>query len=94
MPSPITFEKNIVLWIDDKPSNHLKLLKQTRKNAEVLTLTSTKMVEAWMKEFQWITKWVDIEVRVISDMVRYEVDRNLPNFYAGVDVLETFAKSG
>jgi hypothetical protein len=51
MPSPITFQKNIVLWVDDFPKNNIREINSIMalKDVEVLQLTSTVMAEKWVK---------------------------------------------
>ena len=53
VPSPTTFKKNIIVWVDDNPGNNTaeieKIKKREKGNIEILTLTSTKMADAWMK---------------------------------------------
>lgn len=50
MPSPITFSKNVVIWVDDIPANNEKTVREFNKgNFEMLQLTSTKMAETWIK---------------------------------------------
>lgn len=49
MPTPVTFAKDIILWVDDKPSNNLREIEKIRgaskDSIEILQLTSTRMVE-------------------------------------------------
>lgn len=75
MPTPITFTKNIILWVDDRPSNNLAEIEQIysefRHSVEVLQLTSTRMVEEWMKLFSWMGMREGSQIKVISDMVRH-----------------------
>jgi hypothetical protein len=46
IPSPVTFQKNIILWVDDKPMDkanlNLKIMMEL-DNIEVIQLTSTLM---------------------------------------------------
>lgn len=92
MPTPITFRKNIILWVDDRPTNNMasaeKMQVESNDSIEILQLTSTKMAEEWMKLFSWILVWSGVQFKVISDMVRDE--EKGPNYYAGVDLLEIF----
>lgn len=88
LPSPATFKKNVIVWVDDKPSNNLEIIgKMDSAKCEILQLTSTKMAEIWMKEFAWILNWKGIKLRMISDMVRLE-EKEKTNYYAGIDLLE------
>jgi hypothetical protein len=44
MPSPLTFKKKIMLWVDDKPNNNVDLIKRLEnEEMEILQLTSTEM---------------------------------------------------
>jgi hypothetical protein len=74
MPSPITFQKNIVLWVDDFPKNNIREINSIMalKDVEVLQLTSTVMAEKWVKEFGWLLSWKGLEFKIISDMARFE----------------------
>jgi hypothetical protein len=47
MPTPVTFSKKIILWVDDQPKNNLKPIAkiQEKSDIEILQLTSTKMAE-------------------------------------------------
>jgi hypothetical protein len=87
MPTPVTFSKRIILWVDDKPANNIKPINKMHANAdiEILQLTSTKMAEEWMKLFSWVLVWTGVRFKIISDMVREE--EKGPNYYAGVDLL-------
>ena len=50
MPSPNSFNKNVVLWVDDIPINNIQTItKLEDDNYEVIQLTSTKMAELWAK---------------------------------------------
>ena len=50
MPSPNSFNKNVVLWVDDIPINNIKTISKLEvDNFEVIQLTSTKMAELWAK---------------------------------------------
>lgn len=46
------------------------------------------MAEKWSQEFNWLLNWMDVKFKVISDMVRKE--KEVMNYYAGVDLLERF----
>jgi hypothetical protein len=92
MPTPITFKKHIILWVDDHPVNNKSTIKDIRRQSnesiEILLLTSTKMVEDWMRLFSWILVWSGVQFKIISDMVRDE--NKGPNYFAGIDLLELF----
>lgn len=49
IPTPITFTKNVILWVDDKPANNIAEIEKIRVSSkdaiEVLQLTSSRMVE-------------------------------------------------
>ena len=50
MPSPNSFNKNVVLWVDDIPINNIQTISKLEDdNFEVIQLTSTKMAELWAK---------------------------------------------
>lgn len=50
MPSPNSFNKNVVLWVDDIPITNIKTISRLEDdNFEVIQLTSTKMAEVWAK---------------------------------------------
>jgi methionine synthase II (cobalamin-independent) len=89
MPSPITFVKNLLIWVDDIPSNNSDMVKGIEdRGVEVIQLTSTRMAEKWAQEFSWLLNWMDVKFKVVSDMVRVEDGVN--NYYAGIDLLERF----
>ena len=46
------------------------------------------MAEKWTQEFHWILNWMDVNFKVVSDMVR--VEDGVKNYYAGIDLLEKF----
>jgi hypothetical protein len=72
--SPMTLQKDIVLWVDDIPKNNETGIKQMleAKDLEVLPLISTLQAEKWLKEFGWLMKWKGINFKIISDMGRLE----------------------
>ena len=89
MPSPITFIKNLLIWVDDIPANNKDYVEGLQKrDIEIIQLTSTKMAEKWTEEFSWILNWMDVKFKVVSDMVR--VENEVSNYYAGIDLLERF----
>jgi hypothetical protein len=51
MPSPTTFQKNIVLWVDDNPNNNKRQIDflLSIKNIEIIQATSTIMADKWVK---------------------------------------------
>lgn len=73
IPSPITFQKNIILWVDDFPKNNTYEIQNILliRDVEVLQLTSTIMAEKWVKEFGWLLNWRGLEFKLISDMGRF-----------------------
>ena len=94
IPTPVSFQKDIILWVDDQPTSNLKFIDEinleTNKKYEILQLTSTKATDCWLKNFDWILLCKNIELKIITDMVRYENDKNgkeKQNFYAGLDLL-------
>ena len=89
MPSPISFAKNLLIWVDDMPANNQGYVQDLlKKNIEIIQLTSTRMAEKWTQEFNWILNWMDVRFKVVSDMVR--VENGVNNYYAGIDLLERF----
>lgn len=89
MPSPVTFIKNLLIWVDDMPANNKDYVEALQKrDIEIIQLTSTRMAEKWTQEFNWILNWMDVKFKVVSDMVRVENGNN--NYYAGIDLLERF----
>lgn len=49
--SPVTFRKNIILWVDDNPHYNTKqyeLFLHLKKSIEILQVTSTKSAEKWI----------------------------------------------
>lgn len=49
--SPITFQKDIVLWVDDQPKVNLNLIRSILKenDIEILQVTSTILAVKWVK---------------------------------------------
>ena len=50
MPSPVSFRKNIIVWVDDNPENNVKFIQQAKekdKKIEILQLVSTAMFQKW-----------------------------------------------
>lgn len=85
--SPVTFQKNIVLWVDDEPAGNETTIEKILKinDIEILQVTSTILAEKWVKEFGWLLNWKGLKFRLISDMTRKEGEDL--NFEAGVDLL-------
>lgn len=89
MQSPVSYKKNIIVWVDDIPKNNEKYIASLlEKNLQVVQLVSTKMAMQWASEFNWLLNWMDVKFKVISDMVR--IENGTPNYYAGIDLLEQF----
>lgn len=90
MPSPTTFQKNIVLWVDDNPNNNKRQIDYllSVKNIEIIQVTSTIMAEKWVKEFGWLLKWKGLDFKLVSDMGRVEGPKNINNPHAGLDLLD------
>ncbi len=89
MPTPVSFQKNFILWVDDIPKNNSKYVAEiASEETEVVQLTSTQMAMKWTSEFGWLLNWMDVKFKVISDMVRVEAGVN--NYEAGIDLLEHF----
>lgn len=83
--SPSSLSKNFVLWVDDNPrnnSNFAKNLQELYNDIEILNLTSTKSLMAWIQEYGWTIAQTDRAIKIISDMDRDEEAGNDPN--AGV----------
>lgn len=73
--SPVTFQKNIVLWVDDEPSGNeitIEKILKANKHIEILQVTSTVLAEKWVAEFGWLLNWKGLKFRLISDMTRKE----------------------
>ena len=48
VPTPVTFRKNLIIWVDDEPYNNIKYIEvMLAKNTEVLQLTSTAIAKKW-----------------------------------------------
>jgi hypothetical protein len=50
--TPVTFRKNIILWVDDNPHYNVKQYEcflSIKKNIEILQVTSTKAAEKWIE---------------------------------------------
>lgn len=48
MPSPISFAKNLLIWVDDIPANNQGHIQDLlNKDIEVVQLMSTRMAEKW-----------------------------------------------
>ena len=92
MTSPVTFQKNIILWVDDNPKNNTNQIDRilAQKDIEILQVTSTTIAEKWVKEFGWLLNWKGLEFKLISDMAREEgvADEKSFNEFAGLDLLE------
>ena len=88
VPTPVTFNNNLIIWVDDQPHNNKVLAAEMQnKNLEVIQLTSMEMEKKWT-EFGWLLNWMDLKFKVISDMVRFEEGE--ANYEAGIDLLEHF----
>jgi len=71
MPSPVGFNKDIIVWVDDQPWNNKMEMKSLQLiNKEAIQLTNTKMAMKWSQEFNWLLNWMNIKFKVITDMVR------------------------
>lgn len=70
--SPVTFQKNIVLWVDDEPAGNEATIEKILKtnDIEILQVTSTVLAEKWVAEFGWLLNWKGLKFRLISDMTR------------------------
>ena len=89
VPTPLTFNRNLVIWVDDQPHNNKVIAAEMQqKDVEVIQLTSTEMAKKWTTEFGWLLNWMDVKFKVISDMVRFEEGE--ANYEAGIDLLEHF----
>jgi hypothetical protein len=58
---------------------------------EIIPLTSTAMARRWFQEFGWLVNRLQLKMRVITDMVRFEKSpqgEKVPNFEAGIDLIE------
>ena len=64
----------------------LNAMKKNYEKYEVLQLVSTKMCEAWKKEFNYVLSWRNLKVKIITNMVRKEIveGKEVSNYYAGV----------
>jgi hypothetical protein len=73
VPTPLSFKKDVFMWVDDEPNS-----KENRgicnlidfSKFELVQLVSTEIAEYWMKEFGWILKWMGRRIKVMSDMNR------------------------
>ena len=64
MQSPISFDKNVIVWVDDIPKNNEKMVRSLQsKKMEVVQLTSTNMALQWAREFNWLLNWMDIKFK-------------------------------
>ncbi len=43
MPTPEKFSKNIILWVDDNPTNNIEYYKRVSIKTEIIPLVSTEM---------------------------------------------------
>ena len=50
------------------------------------------MAEQWQKEFLPLIEWKGIPLRVVANMVRFELGCEAPNYYAGVELLNVFSR--
>eukprot|EP01094_Clydonella_sp_ATCC50884_P016691 TRINITY_DN2780_c0_g1_i1.p1 TRINITY_DN2780_c0_g1~~TRINITY_DN2780_c0_g1_i1.p1 ORF type:complete len:511 (-),score=201.65 TRINITY_DN2780_c0_g1_i1:251-1783(-) len=84
----------VVFWVDDQPGNNTKYIQAVeRSGTSVVCCTSTEDAVEALKMYRWLLFLNDSDIRIVTDMVRYEplyepLTAPAPNYLAGVHFIQ------
>ena len=72
MPSPEYFDRNLILYLNEKPEKAnqtiMKIEEDLQKSVHALQMTSIEMLDSWLYEFLEFLQWKKIKYRIVVDL--------------------------
>jgi len=92
---PVPQSTKVVFWVDDNPQNNVKWIKELHKQEiSVVCATTTQQALSLLDTYKWLLYLDEADIRVVSDMVRIEEDKDKPIFDAGVQFVSKLRERG